>query len=325
VIRQADADLTGGHAIAVEGLTVRYGQVRAIHNLSLHVPYGAIYGLIGPSGAGKSTTMRVLATIQQPDAGSVVLNGIDAGKNPGLVRASVGYLPDFSGVYEALTVGEYLDFYGSIYRVPSRRRRSTTDELLELMGLADRRNAQIGSLSRGMRQKLGLARCLVHDPAILLLDEPASGMDPASRLDLRDILHELARLGKTILIASHLLAELNAICTHLGIMQSGACVAEGSVDEIIGAVAPHPLVRVQMLQPADVERAAQLLNAHPSCHELTTTSVSTLVFRFEGKQPDLAELLGRLTRNGIRVTEFSVERPTLEDVYLGLTGEGPSA
>ena len=247
------------YAIAVEDLSVWYGRTLAVHHLSMHVPPGSIYGMVGPSGAGKSTTMRVLATIQQPDAGTVLIDGIDIRVNPAAVRGSIGYLPDFSGLYEGLTVSEYLDFYGAIYGVPARRRRSMTDELLELIGLTDQRSSQVKTLSRGMRQKLGLARCLVHDPGILLLDEPASGMDPASRLDLRDIVRELARLGKTIVISSHLLSELSEICSHLGIMRAGELIAEGSVGEIMRAVAPDTLVRIQLLRPDDAATAQQIL------------------------------------------------------------------
>lgn len=304
------------YAIAVEDLSVWYGRTLAVHHLSMHVPPGSIYGLVGPSGAGKSTTMRVLATIQQPDAGTVLIDGIDIRVNPAAVRGSIGYLPDFSGLYEGLTVSEYLDFYGAIYGVPARRRRSMTDELLELIGLTDQRSSQVKTLSRGMRQKLGLARCLVHDPGILLLDEPASGMDPASRLDLRDIVRELARLGKTIVISSHLLSELSEICSHLGIMRAGELIAEGSVGEIMRAVAPDTLVRIQLLRPDDAATAQQILETLPACRNLTATSASTLVVRCEGKPEDMAVILSQLLTSGVQVTEFAVEHPTLEDVFL---------
>jgi len=316
------SDVLGAFAIAVEDLSVWYGRTAAVHHLSLHVPPGSIYGLVGPSGAGKSTTMRVLATLQQPDTGSLLVDGVDIRANPAAARSNIGYLPDFSGLYEGLTVGEYLDFYGAIYGVPGRRRRSMTDELLELIGLTDLRDSQVKSLSRGMRQKLGLARCLVHDPSILLLDEPASGMDPTSRLDLRDILRELARLGKTILISSHLLSELGEICSHLGIMRAGELIAEGSVGEIMHAVSPDSLVRIHLLRPDDAATAQQILETHPTCRELTATGASTLSARFEGTQQELAGILSHLARSGVQVTEFAVERPTLEDVFLRVINPG---
>lgn len=316
------SDVLGAFAIAVEDLSVWYGRTAAVHHLSLHVPPGSIYGLVGPSGAGKSTTMRVLATLQQPDTGSLLVDGVDIRANPAAGCSNIGYLPDFSGLYEGLTVDEYLDFYGAIYGVPGRRRRSMTDELLELIGLTDLRDSQVKSLSRGMRQKLGLARCLVHDPSILLLDEPASGMDPTSRLDLRDILQELARLGKTILISSHLLSELGEICSHLGIMRAGELIAEGSVGEIMHAVSPDSLVRIHLLRPDDAATAQQILETHPACRELTVTGATTLVARFEGTQQERAGILSHLAGSGVQVTEFAVERATLEDVFLRVINPG---
>jgi len=306
-------------------MSVWYGRAPAVRALSMHVPSGSIYGLVGPSGAGKSTSLRVLATLQPPDAGTVVVDGIDLRANPAAVRDRIGYLPDSSGLYEGLTAGEYLDFYGAIYGVAGRRRRQMTGELLELIGLIDRRDAPVHSLSRGMRQKLGLARCLVHDPRILLLDEPASGMDPRSRLDLRDILQELARLGTTIVISSHLLAELAEVCSHLGIMRAGELVAEGAVGEIMNAVAPEVRVLVQLLGPSDANTAWQILEAHPACRTVEAAGASTLIAQFEGTPQDRAAILGELSRSGVQVTDFEVEHPTLEEVFLRVIDTGAEA
>ena len=317
------SNTASAYGIAVEDLSVWYGRTPAVHHLSMHVPPGSIYGLVGPSGAGKSTTMRVLATLQRPDTGSVLVDGIDIRANPAAGRSSIGYLPDVSGLYEGLTVSEYLDFYGAIYGVPAQRRRSTSDELLELIGLVDHRTSQVKSLSRGMRQKLGLARCLVHDPSVLLLDEPAAGMDPPSRLDLRDILQELARLGKTILISSHLLSELGEVCSYLGIMRKGELIAEGSVGEIVHAISPDSLVRIHLLRPDDAATAQGILETLPSCREVAATGASTLAVRFEGTQQELAAILSHLSGSGVQVTEFAIERPTLEDAFLRIiTPEG---
>jgi ABC-2 type transport system ATP-binding protein len=316
------ANEAASFALAVEDLSVWYGRTPAVHHLSMHVPPGSIYGLVGPSGAGKSTTIRVLATLQQPNQGTVLVDGIDLRHDPVAARSRIGYLPDFSGLYEGLTVGEYLDFYGAMYGVALRRRRHMTDELLELIGLTDRRNSQVKSLSRGMRQKLGLARCLVHDPRVLLLDEPAAGMDPSSRLDLRDMLQELARMHKTILISSHLLSELAEVCSHLGIMRSGELIAEGSVREIIDAVSPDTFVRVHLLRPNDAAPAREILERHPACREVATTGASTLMVRFEGTEQDRAALLGLLSAGGVLVTEFAVERPTLEATLLRVIDAG---
>jgi ABC-2 type transport system ATP-binding protein len=306
----------GRFAVEVDTMSVWYGKSSAVRDFSMHVPHGSVYGLLGPSGAGKSTAIRVLATLQQPDTGTVLIDGIDTRVDPAAARERIGYLPDFSGVYEGLTVGEYLDFYGAIYAVPPRRRRQMTDELLELIGLTDRRDRSVKTLSRGMKQKLGLARCLVHDPQILLLDEPASGMDLQSRLDLRDMLRELARLHKTIVISSHMLAELAEVCTHLGVMRTGELITEGSVDEITGVVAPNPRVRVDLLRPDDVATAQEILEGFPACSDVETVNASTMVARFEGTRQDLAAILRELSAGGIQVTELRVERPTLEDVFL---------
>ena len=325
IATRARSSQAGGYAIEVESMTVRYGRALAVRNLSMHVPPGSIYGLVGPSGAGKSTTIRVLATLQSPDAGTVLMDGVDIRANPAAARDRIGYLPDSSGLYEGLTAGEYLDFYGAIYGVPPRRRRQMTDELLELIGLTDRRDAPVQSLSRGMRQKLRLARCLVHDPRILLLDEPAAGMDPRSRLDLRDMLQELARLGTTILISSHLLAELTEVCSYLGIMRSGELVAEGAVGEIMNAVSWDVRLLVHLLGPNDAETVRQILEAHPACHDVESTGASTLVVRFEGTRQDRAAILGELSRSGVQVTDFEVKRPTLEDVLLRVIDTGAEA
>lgn len=316
---QAGPTSAGGYAIEVEGLSVWYGRTRALHNLSMHVPYGSIYGLVGPSGAGKTTTMRVLATVQHPDEGTVLVDGVDLSVDAAAARDRIGYLPDFPGVYGNLTVTEYLDFYGAIYRVPAQRRRQVGGELLELMGLTDRRNNPVGSLPRGMKQKLGFCRCLIHDPHILLLDEPAAGLDPRSRLDLRDMLQELARFGKSVLISSHLLSELAEVCTHLGVMRAGELIAEGAVDEIVAAVSPDAILRVRLLDPADADTAARLIEAYPASRQVEAADPATLLARFEGADKDLAAILGQLSRSGVRVTEITIERQTLEDVFLQVT------
>jgi ABC-2 type transport system ATP-binding protein len=216
-------------AIEVMDVSVRYGQRFALRDLSLRVPRGAVYGLVGPSGAGKSTTLRVLAALTEPEAGIVRVDGVDLRVDPRAARARIGYLPDVFGVYEAFTVREYLDFYAALFGVPARRRRQSTGELLELFGLTEQRDLPVRLLSRGPRQQLGMARCLVHDPSVLLLDEPAAGMDPGFRVELLDILAELAQLGKTLVISTNLLAEMAGIFTHLAVMLEGRLLAEGEI------------------------------------------------------------------------------------------------
>jgi ABC-2 type transport system ATP-binding protein len=321
------------YAIDVEGLSAWYGHTQAVRRLSMRVPHGSVFGLVGPNGAGKTTTIRTLATLQKPGAGSVFVDGIDVAANPAGVRERIGYLPDFSGVYESLTVVEYLDFSGAIHQIPARRRTRLIDELLELVGLTERRGDALGSLSRSMKQQLALARCLIHDPQILLLDEPAAGMDPQARLDLREILLELARLNKTILISSHVLAELAEICSHVGVLRNGELIAEGPLDETIRTALPGVELRVRLLGDGSAQASALgIVAAHPACridaddsggrNELHDHGGSGLEIRveFSGGERDLAEILSRLVGAGLEVVEFSVERPTLEDVFLEMMG-----
>ena len=330
-------DEVGVYAIETEGMSAWYGSTPAVRNLSMHVPHGSIYGLVGPKGAGKTTTIRMLATLQQPDAGTVLVDGIDVRADPAAVRGRIGYLPDFSGVYESLTVSEYLDFYGAIHQIPPRRRERMAEELLELVDLADQRNNPVKWLSRGRKQQLGLVRCLIHDPQILLLDEPAAGLDPQSRIELREILQELGTLDKTILISSHLLSDLAEMCTHLGVMRDGELLAEGSLDEMTGIVSPNAHLRVHLLdagarstgaagaRSANLDVARQLLEAQPTCRQIETEGESTLLATFEGTRQDLAGILEQLVTAGVQVTEFALEHRTLEDVFLYVTEIGAQA
>jgi ABC-2 type transport system ATP-binding protein len=229
-------------------------------------------------------------------------------------------MPDFFGVYESLTVGEYLDFYGASHRLPAVRRRQLTDELLELVDLADKRNEPVEWLSRGMKQRLGLARCLVHDPRVLLLDEPASGMDPRARIELREILRELSAMDKTILISSHILPELAEMCTHIGIIRSGELLAEGPVDAVIATLSSAARLRVRLLDAEHRETAARLLEAHPACQDVEAAGdPHVLVARFTGSEEDLAALLAQLVTAGVPVTGFTREGGTLEDIFLQIT------
>lgn len=318
---RTDPGVEAQYAIEIEGLDLSYGQGRVVRDLSMHVPHGSVYGLVGPSGAGKSTVMRAIATLEPLDAGSILVDGIDLSADPAAVRDRIGYLPDVSGVYGDLTVVEYLDFYGAIYRIPPRRRRQSSEELLELVGLTAKRDDPVGSLPRGLKQKLGLARCLIHDPDILLLDEPAAGLDPDSRLELRDMVRELAHLGKAILISSHLLSDLADICTHLGIMREGELLMEAALDEMMAALFPESYLRVHLLDPADADTVSHLLAEHPGCRQVEATEPAALLARFDGGEGDLASLLGQLLRSGVRVTEYTLEQPTLEDLFARVTAE----
>ncbi len=316
------AETAPDYAIEIDDMVKRYGRTTAANGLSMHVPRGSIFGFVGPNGAGKTTTIRTLATLQKPDSGSVKLDGIDVLVDPGSVRDRVGYMPDFFGVYDSLTVGEYLDFYGASHRIPLSRRRQLCDELLELVDLTDKRHEPVEVLSRGMKQRLGLARCLIHDPKVLLLDEPASGMDPRARIELREILRELSKLNKTILISSHILPELAEMCTDIGVIRAGEIIAEGSVDAVIAALSRGPQLRVRVLHPTQAEPAWAVIQADGACDDLEMDDDHTVSAAFEGGDRELAELLSRLMARGIQVTAFALERGTLEDIFLHVTELG---
>jgi ABC-2 type transport system ATP-binding protein len=223
-------------AVRVSGLTKRYGDLLAVDDLDLEIPRGSVFGLIGPNGAGKSTTFLVLASLLAPTSGHVEVGGADPVKDPMGVRRVMGYMPDVMGVYDGLRVGEYLEFFAAAYRLPAAAWPDLVGGLLELVDLAGKRDAFVDSLSRGMKQRLSLARALVHDPDILILDEPASGLDPRARVDLRGLLAELSSMGKTVVISSHILAELEEMCSHVAILEAGKLLASGTPKDIAGAL-----------------------------------------------------------------------------------------
>jgi ABC-2 type transport system ATP-binding protein len=322
----AGADAAPGgepdYAIEIVGMDKSYGRKQAVRNLTMRVPQGSIYGFVGPNGAGKTTTIRTLATLQKPDAGTVQVDGLDVVRHPATVRDRVGYMPDFFGVYDNLTVDEYLDFYAGSHWVPADRRAQVRDELLELVDLSDQRKEQVEWLSRGMKQRLGLARCLIHDPDVLLLDEPASGMDPRARIELREILRELSALNKTMLISSHILPELAEMCTHVGVIQSGELIAEGAVDAVIAQLSHGPRLRIRLLDPAHLALAREVLEADPSVGEVEAEEGGTLSGGFAGDDRDLSRLLAELMGRSCPVVEFMVDRGSLEDIFLHATAPG---
>src|SRR4030088_1141049 len=219
--------------ISVEQLTKVYGRRTALDAVSFEVPKGEIFGFVGPNGAGKTTTLRILAALMEPTTGRAFVDGADVTRQPDRVHERLGYMPDFFGVYDQLTSAEYLDFYASCYRQPKARRKKITDDLLELVGLTDRRDQAVDTLSRGLKQRLCLARALGHDPAVLLLDEPASGLNPGARVEMREILKDLQPMGKTIIISSHILPELTELCTMIGIIDHGQMRAAGPARDAI--------------------------------------------------------------------------------------------
>ena len=304
--------------IAVENLTKVYGKRKALDNVSFVVPEGEIFGFVGPNGAGKTTTLRILAALLEPTSGSAFIDGADVSKQPERVHSRLGYMPDFFGVYDQLTVGEYLDFYASCYRQPRQRRKVVVDNLLELVDLADRRNQSVDTLSRGLKQRVCLARALVHDPAVLLLDEPASGLDPRARVEMREILKELRSMGKTIVISSHILPELTELCTMIGIIDQGRMRAVGAVQDVIQQLTSGRRLRIGVLGKNTA--AVALLSKLAAVRQVEVVD-GEIEAAYDGDEVTAADILQALTAARIRVSEFSPLVGGLEDAFLRATSE----
>lgn len=313
----------GTPAVAIEGLTKHYGDFHALSGLSFEVSRGEIFGFVGPNGAGKTTTLRILATLLNPSSGRAFVDGIDVGLDPYAVRDHMGYMPDFFGVYDRLTAGEYLAFYARCYDIPSSRVGRVVADLLELIGLPERRDTPVDALSRGMKQRLCLARALVHDPAVLLLDEPASGLDPLARVELRELLKELREMGKTILISSHILPELTELCTSFGIILGGRMLASGPL-ESLRSVASGRRVRVRV--GGDIEAATQLASGIDGVRGVTVTGTGdTLEIAYDGGEEEAEGLLRSLVSAGLGVRAFTPVEEDLETAFLRVMGEDGQA
>ncbi|HKC18382.1 MAG TPA: ABC transporter ATP-binding protein [Candidatus Dormibacteraeota bacterium] len=304
--------------ISVEELTKVYGTRFALDHVSFEVPEREIFGFVGPNGAGKTTTLRILAGLLEPTRGVARIAGLDVTKERERVHNRLGYMPDFFGVYDQLTLGEYLDFYAACYRQPKSRRRKIVDDLLDLVGMTERKNQQVDTLSRGLKQRACLARALVHDPAVLLLDEPASGLDPRARVEMREILKELQRMGKTIVISSHILPELTDLCTMIGIIDQGRMRATGPVKDVIARLTTGRRLRINVLDEKDA--AIEVLRPLTSIRHLDASN-GTIEAEYEGDDRAAAEILSALTSAGIKVSGFSTIEGGLEDAFLKATSE----
>jgi ABC-2 type transport system ATP-binding protein len=305
--------------IAVEGLHKRYGRRIALEQVDFAVPPGEIFGFLGPNGAGKTTTIRILATLTPPDAGVATIGGVRIDHDPFAVRRLIGYVPDFFGVYDRLTTVEYLDFYAACYDVPARRRRRVALELLELVDLRDREADQVDTLSRGMKQRLCLARALVHNPRVLLLDEPASGLDPRARLEMQELIRELQRMGKTILISSHVVPEVEELCTWIGVIDGGRMVEIGPKADVLRRAATGRRLRVQ-LAGADGTRIVEargLLAGRPGVLAVEVSG-GALEAAVEDALP-AHRLLRDLVEAGFDVEAFTPVHVGLSDVFMRLT------
>jgi ABC-2 type transport system ATP-binding protein len=302
--------------IETKKLTKNFGDLVAVSDLDLHIEAGDIFGFIGPNGAGKTTTMRILVTLLEPTRGSAFIDGLDVSKKGKEVRRRVGYMPDFMGVYDDLKVFEYLEFFAAAFGIEYKKRKAIVDGVLELTDLVSKRSAPVDSLSRGMQQRLGLARVLIHDPKVLILDEPASGLDPRARIEMRELLRELKRMGKTIMISSHILSELEEICDRIGIIERGQFVFSGSIQEIRPRLGLHSKIRVKVL--GDQGRAAELLTVLPQIEKVETVNDYLSVTFREGETTD-GIIARTLVNGGVDLIYLQPEQLKLDDAFLQLT------
>src|SRR4051794_4211414 len=291
--------------LEVKNLRKQYGSLTAVQGIEFTLQPGDVFGFIGSNGAGQTTTIRMLSTLLEPTSGTAGLNGIDILKNPMAIRRMIGYMPDFFGLYDDVKVWEYLDFFATIYQVPSRQRNEVIDNVLELTDLTVKKYDFVQSLSRGMQQRLCLARCLVHDPVLLLLDEPASGLDPRARAELKELISELGRMGKIVIVSSHILPELAGFCNTVGIIERGTLLACGPVDQVVQGMHAARMIRIRLL--GDVDPAAGLAKEQPGVLNLESSKDGELRMEFSGDLNQQAELLENLVKAGHKVVGFQEE------------------
>ncbi|MEN6357262.1 MAG: ABC transporter ATP-binding protein [Armatimonadota bacterium] len=302
--------------LRTQNLTKIYGGLTAVNNLNLELGSGDIMGFIGPNGAGKTTTIKMVATLLRPTSGTVFVDGIDVNAEPEAVRPLIGYMPDFFGLYDDVKVWEYLDFFAAAYRTPVNKRKGTIDDVLELTDLTIKRDSFVSELSRGMQQRLCLAKTLIHDPKLLLLDEPASGLDPRARIEIKELLKELRSMGKTILISSHILPELADFCNKIAIIEQGKLVVSGDVSEIVEQCRGGICLRIGIIERCEEALAfLQSLDVIGEAHIEDGVISAT----YTGEPDCQHEVLQKLAENGFKVKAFAEAQMDLEDVFLKVT------
>lgn len=304
--------------IEINGLTKKYGQFTALDNLNLTLNEGTVFGFVGANGAGKSTTFLILSTLLQPTSGDVLIDGISVRQKPAEIRKLIGYMPDFFGVYDQLKADEYLDFYGASYGIPEEERKKLIPQLLELVNLSHKRYSYVDLLSRGMKQRLCLARSLIHDPKVLILDEPASGLDPRARIEMRDILKTLKNMGKTIMISSHILPELAEMCDEIGVIDNGRLIAHGSVAEIQKKLQGEKEITVRLI--GNTSESIAFFEEQPY-----VTSIEKLEngdgisFKYRGTEEEQVHMLKKAMLANIPIVSFMEHVTNLEDVFMEIT------
>jgi ABC-2 type transport system ATP-binding protein len=309
--------------VETTNLTKSYGDFTALSDLSIHVNRGQILGFIGPNGAGKTTTIKILVGLSKPTSGSATIAGVDCSQNASKIKRLVGYMPDKFGSYDNMRVHEYLDFFGAIFGIPASQRKARIQEVMETTSTTYMQDRYVESLSHGMQQRVGIARTLLHDPEVLILDEPANGLDPKARIEMRQLLLQLAARGKTLIVTSHILPELSRICNVVAIVTAGKLRAFGTVDEVMSSLCPQRNYEIQLASASHIAQAEKVLGQLLLDSEPLTSSPAELTLRFPTvrTEPELAELLNQLVAAKLPVTQFRELTSDLEDAFLSVAGK----
>lgn len=300
-------------------LTKNYGRFKAISELNIKIDKGTVYGLVGQNGAGKSTTFQILSTLMSPSSGTAIIDGIDITINPAEVRKRIGYMPDFFGVYDHFRTTEYLDFYGGSYGLTAAQRKQIIPTLLDMMKLSHKKDAYVDELSRGMKQRLCLARCLIHDPEVLILDEPASGLDPRARIEMRNIIKELKSMNKTIIISSHILPELSEICDEIGVLDHGKLVANGSVMDIHDTLQQQKVIQITAMY--EHEKVYAFFEQDPDVTSIKMDNHHVIECAYKGSDYNQHRLLRKAMEADLPLLSFRQVETDLEDIFMDITKE----
>ena len=303
----------------INNLTKKYGAFTAVRQLSLHIPEGDLFGFVGPNGAGKTTTIRMVCGLLRATSGSIKIGNIKGAVGSKEMKRMIGYVPDFFGVYDNLKVREYMDMYGSMYGMYARETAKLADNLLEQVNLSDKKEVYVDTLSRGMKQRLCVARALLHNPKLLLLDEPSSGLDPRARVEMKELLKNLHSMGKTILISSHILSELSEMCTSIGIMNHGQLITAGRIEEIMYQLSGGKRIHIQI--SSEMETAVRILKEHAGV-VLESVMENEAIITNSGTDEEISALIGALLQNKVILTGFYKEEGNLESLFMQLTGGG---
>ena len=302
--------------LEIKNLKKRYGNFQALDGLNLEIKKGELFGFVGPNGAGKTTTLKIVAGLLAPDSGEIRIDGIDAVRDSRTLKAKIGYVPDFFGVYDNLKVSEYMEFFASCYGITGLKARKRCGLLLEQVKLEEKADFFVDGLSRGMKQRLCLARALIHDPQLLILDEPSSGLDPRTRVEFAATLRELHEQGKTLIVSSHILSELSELCSDIGIIEQGRMVLHGSMEQIFERVNSSNPLLISVFQ--NKEKALEILKCHPGVQTISVKE-EEIKLGFLGDRQEEARLLGQLIDAGVMVSGFMREKGSLESVFMQLT------